>query len=146
MKMMPSLDIIIVNWNSGKQLHQCLETIKSTSKDGFRLSNIYIVDNASHDGSMDGISNVSLPIRIIYNEDNKGFATACNQAARSSQSDYLLFLNPDIKLLESSLRAPIAFMEQPENKTVGIVGVQLLDESGAVARTCARFPTLGRFF
>ncbi|MDH7597616.1 MAG: glycosyltransferase family 2 protein [Methanothrix sp.] len=143
--MIPSLDIIIVNWNSGKQLHQCIESIMGASKDGFRLSNVCIVDNGSHDGSMNGIGNFDLPIRIIRNEDNKGFATACNQGARSSQSDYLLFLNPDVKLLEGSLIKPLDFMERLDSQMVGIVGIQLLNESGDVARTCARFPTPASF-
>jgi N-acetylglucosaminyl-diphospho-decaprenol L-rhamnosyltransferase len=144
--MTPSLDIIIVNWNAGKQLLQCLASIESANKDGFTLSSVCVVDNASHDSSVDGICDCILPIQVIRNGENRGFAAACNQGARASQSNYLLFLNPDVKLFEKSLTIPIAFMERPENKRVSIVGIQLLDELGDVARTCYRFPTPGRIY
>jgi hypothetical protein len=83
---------------------------------------------------------------VIDNEKNKGFAVACNQGAKGSQADYLLFLNPDVKVFKNSLTVPIAFMEQCGNEKVGIVGIQLVDDAANVARTCARFPTPGRFF
>lgn len=139
--MTPSLDIIIVNWNAGKQLNQCLASIAGVNLDGITLSRVCVVDNASCDDSADGIGEHELPIQHIRNEENRGFGAACNQGARASQSDYILFLNPDIKLFENSLIIPIAFMEKPGNERVGIVGVQLFDDSGDVARTCARFPT-----
>lgn len=148
-KRIKSLDIIIINWNAGKQLYECVESIKSAKKDNIKL-NVVIVDNASTDDSLSNISNVEIPntmnLKIIKNSNNKGFAKACNQGAKGSQADYLLFLNPDTKLFENSLTVPIAFMEKPENKKVGIAGIQLVDDLGDVARTCARFPTPSRFF
>lgn len=144
--MIPSLDIIIVNWNAGKQLHQCLASIEGVNQENITLSCVCVVDNASHDDSTDGIDESKLPIQVIYNEENRGFSAACNQGAQASQSKYLLFLNPDVKLFEKSLTVPIAFMEQPENKRVGIVGIQLFDDSGNVARTCARFLTPREFY
>lgn len=145
--MIPSLDIIIVNWNSGEQLYQCLDSIKKTERKEFAISNIFIVDNASTDGSVDTITsyNDDFPVQIIRNKENIGFAAACNQAAKYSRSKYILFLNPDVKLFRNSLTKPIAFLEQPENKMVGIVGIQLLDDYGCIARTCARFPIPSRF-
>jgi GT2 family glycosyltransferase len=55
-------------------------------------------------------------------------------------------LNPDARLFKNSLKRLLSFMELPENKKVAIGGVQLVDGSGIVARTCAYFPTPGRFF
>jgi len=142
----PQLDIIIVNWNSGEQLRQCLASIASANQSSFTLSHVCVVDNASQDNSLDGIEQCGLPLQIIRNKQNQGFAAACNQGARESQADYILFLNPDVRLFKNSLTIPITFMEKPENKKVGIVGIQLLDDTGNVAPTCARFPTPGRFF
>lgn len=137
----PSLDIVIVNWNSGVQLRKCLESIELASLSGFVLCNVVVVDNASADGSADDVELISLPLTIIRNNENNGFAAACNQWAMGSEADYLLFLNPDTKLFGNSLESPIDFMEQPENNKVGIVGVQLVDDLGHVVRTCVRFPT-----
>ena len=143
---MPKIDIVIVNWNSGEQLHDCLRSITAVSRDGFGFSNIIVVDNASTDGSADRLYNLDLPLTVIYNDNNRGFAAACNQGAAISRADYLLFLNPDMRLFENSLSIPIAFMERPENQHIGIVGIQLVDGSGCVSRTCARFPTVKQFF
>ncbi len=140
-----SLAIIIVNWNAGKQLRDCLDSIVSTSRNGFTLARVVVVDNASTDGSLEGLESLSLPLHIIRNSENRGFAAACNQGAAVCDADYLLFLNPDTKLFTGSLAVPVAFMEDTANQDVGICGIQLVDEHGRVARTCANFPTLGRF-
>ena len=144
--MSASLEIVIVNWNTGVQLRSCLESIVAARKDDFRLERVVVVDNASSDGSADGLDYLGVPLLLDLNAENRGFAAACNQGAEDSQADYLLFLNPDTKLFDNSLKLPIAFMEQPENEKVAIVGVQLVDGSGHVARTCARFPIPGCFF
>jgi len=52
---LPSIDIIIVNWNSGKQLSDCLQSIGDTVKTSFQLSRVIVVDNASSDNSVDGL-------------------------------------------------------------------------------------------
>ncbi|MGD9486547.1 MAG: glycosyltransferase family 2 protein [Calditrichaceae bacterium] len=142
---MNKLDIIIVNWNSGRQLKSCLESVAKTKKDGFQLNHVFIVDNASRDDSLEGILESKLPITIKQNKENFGFATACNQGARESNADLLLFLNPDTILFENSLDKTIAFMQDSINSKVGICGIQLVNDKGEITRTCARFPKLSIF-
>jgi GT2 family glycosyltransferase len=138
-----SLDIIIVNWNSGLQLRRCLDSMLLTSLEGLEVARVVVVDNASSDGSAERLDFPDLPLLVIHNSSNRGFAAACNEGARGSKADYLLFLNPDTALERNSLAAPIAFLERPENIHIGICGVQLVDEGGRVSRSCARFPTPG---
>lgn len=140
------MDIVIVNWNSGPQLRSCSESIGTARKDSFRLSRVVVVDNASADGSGENLGDFGFNLVVIRNETNRGFAAACNQGARGSDSDYLLFLNPDTRLFEDSLDKPIAFMEHPDNRKVGIVGIQLIDEQGRISRTCTRLPNPRQFF
>jgi hypothetical protein len=137
-------DIIIVNWNSGSQFENCLRSIQKHWTDS--IARIVVVDNASSDGSADGIADrfADLPVEVIFNDQNLGFARACNQGARAGSAPYLLFLNPDAEVFDHSISRPLQYMESVENADVGICGVQLLDKSGTVSRTCARFPTLGR--
>lgn len=136
------LSIVIVNWNAGRQLTDCLKSIRAF---GHSVSSVIVVDNASNDESLIGIEMLDLPIKIIRNADNRGFGAACNQGASVATGDYLLFLNPDVRLFKQSLSVPLAFMKQSENISVGICGIQLLDESEHVVRSCARFPSLGIF-
>ena len=139
-----SIDVVIVNWNSGTQLRTCVESVLAFG-DGL-IGNIIIVDNGSADGSLDRLISFTFPLKIIRNTENKGFAAACNQGARNSRADYLLFLNPDTRLFPNSLTKPLAFMETAQNKSVGICGIQLLDDSGYVSRSCTRFPTPRMFY
>ena len=137
-----SLDIIIVNWNAGEQLASCLTSIVDADHMSFKLDRVVIVDNASTDESLARIGYLDLPLQIIRNKHNKGFAAACNQGAQHSNADYLLFLNPDTKLFHNSLSESIAFMENLQNQHIGICGIKLLDDDGAIAISAARFPTL----
>jgi len=136
-----SLDIIIVNWNTGQQLRDCLDSICAAGQDGLHLGRIVVVDNASSDGSADELDDVLPPVTVIRNSENAGFAAACNQGAAGSRDDYILFLNPDARLYQNSLSVPVTFMEKAANQRVGICGIQLVDDQGRVSRNCARFPT-----
>jgi GT2 family glycosyltransferase len=135
-----TLDIIVVNWNTGPLLKQCLESIRGASLQGLRLNRVVIVDNASADGSADGIAD-DAPYEVIRNTTNRGFAAACNQGAHAGDADFLLFLNPDTRLFANSLSVPVLFMETSSSGAIGICGIQLVDDGGEVRRTCARFPT-----
>lgn len=141
----PSLDIIIVNWNSRTQLRECLKSIFERD-DSFDLNRVIVVDNASSDGSTHGLEDLNIPLTVIDNMGNRGFGAACNQGAYGSQSDYLLFLNPDTRLQQNSISIPISFMERREDSDVGVSSIQLIDETGAVSRSCTRLPTPAHFF
>ena len=80
------------------------------------------------------------------NTENKGFAAACNQGGQGSRADYLLFLNPDTRLFADSLSVPLDFMEATQNQSVGICGIQLIDEHEEISRSCTRFPTPRMFY
>ena len=138
-----NLNIIIVNWNSGKQLGKCLSSISHFGSES--VTKIVVVDNGSIDGSIDELKHYDLPLEVIRNKKNMGFARACNQGAALCDSHYLLFLNPDTELFENSLSVPLAFMNDDANADVGICGIQLVDKQGHIARSCARFPSLPRF-
>lgn len=83
----PTLGIIVVNWNAGEQLLECLESIAMSEWAGICFAGVIVVDNASGDNSSDYAKAVRLPIRVIENEANVGFAVACNQAARTLEVD-----------------------------------------------------------
>lgn len=137
---MCTLDLVLVNWNAGGLLYEALASVAAAQQGGVRLNRVVVVDNASTDGSLDGLESLPLPLTILRNGTNRGFAAACNQGAAGSRADYLLFLNPDVRLRDDTLARAMAFMEKEQP---GVLGVQLLDETGRVHRSCARFPTPG---
>jgi len=135
-----SVHVVIVNWNSGTQLRECLASFAATANDDVALARITVVDNASADGSAEGLE-TNLPLAVIRNADNRGFATACNQGAAGSGAEYLLFLNPDTRLMPGSLELPVRYLQSKHHEAVGIVGIQLIDSNGHVARNTARAPS-----
>lgn len=137
-----TLSIIVVNWNAGDQLRDCIESIAQAGRGMSRSCNVIVVDNASTDGSVRGIDQCDIPVRLIENAANRGFAAACNQGAMEAHGDYLLFLNPDTRLFADSLTGPLGFMGRPESATIGICGIRLVDESGNTSTCAARFPSL----
>lgn len=133
-----SLTIIIVNWNAGHQLHDCISSIRKYGVP--YVTQTIVVDNSSTDGSEKTIQDIP-GVTVIFSGENLGFSKACNLGAQQAKSEYLLFLNPDAALYANSLPNALAFMQDPANAKVGICGVQLLDESGRLSRSCARFPS-----
>lgn len=141
-----TLDIIIVNWNSRDLLRKNLISIRKASDAKYKLSNVFVVDNASQDDSLLNIEKLPLPIRIIPNKANQGFAKACNQAARFCNSDFLLFLNPDTELDINTLDKVISFLINNDNKKIGICGVQIRGQNNTIIKTCRHYPKIKHFF
>ncbi|MHB1055057.1 MAG: glycosyltransferase, partial [Thermoleophilia bacterium] len=78
-----------MNWNAGERLRECLESIIKSERANFLLNRVIVVDNASTDGSAKGLRDLDVPLSIITNDTNRGFAAACNQGAFGSRSEYL---------------------------------------------------------
>jgi hypothetical protein len=141
----PGLDIVIVNWNAGALLAQCLGSIPTALDACFALESVTVVDNGSSDASLEGLDGLPLPLRLLRNTENLGFGRASNQGAWLGRAPYLLFLNPDTRLLAGSLALPIEHLERPENRRVGVAGIRLLDVEGKTSTSCARFPRSAAF-
>lgn len=132
------VSVVVVNWNVGNQLRRCIDSVITFGQNS--VGSIVVVDNGSTDGSANTVE--GLPkVKLIRTGENLGFGKACNLGARHATSEYLLFLNPDAALFAYTLSKVLTFMEDPINAKVGISGVQLLDETGHVSRSCARFPS-----
>lgn len=105
-----SVSVIIVNWNSGKLLVECIKYLKRQT---ILPAYVYVVDNASTDGSSDNIK-PSDWLRIIKSPKNIGFAAGNNRALLECDTEFVALLNPDAfpepdwveKLLEAAATTP----------------------------------------
>lgn len=136
------VDIVIVNWNAADHLKACLESLAAQSERTY-IRTITIVDNGSTEGDLEGCIPANLPAKIDRAHTNLGFACGANRGARLGDAPYILFLNPDARLVPGALKAALAAFGRCA--TIGIVGLRLLDEQGNVARTCSRFPSARAF-
>lgn len=130
------IDIIIVNWNSGGLLKECVESVFKSTYPNYL---IHIVDNNSADDSIERIKH--LPkcniIRLSY---NAGFGKACNIALEKCQGEFILLLNPDARVKEGTLQTAVSFMER--NRHCIVYGCAQTNNTGEVQKyTVGRFPT-----
>jgi GT2 family glycosyltransferase len=132
------ISIIIVNWNTRDLLQSCLESIYKTIHD---ISyEIIVVDNASQDGSVAMLQEKYPQVRLIQNEENRGFGAANNQAMRIMAGRYALLLNSDTVLTENAVRELFTFMEGQSDAAMACG--QLLNDDGGKQNSVASFPNL----
>ena len=137
-----TLSVVIVSYNSEKQIGNCLESIyndKSSSD-----YEIIVVDNASKDDTKDLIQRKYPEAVIIANAENRGFAAASNQGIKIAGGKYILLLNPDTLVKRGCLGACVNFINN--NPEAGIVGCRILFPDGSVQPSMRDFPTLWNCF
>jgi GT2 family glycosyltransferase len=123
------LSVIIVSYNVKYHLEQCIRSVQKASE-GID-ADIWVVDNASSDGSVDYLQSIFPDVHFISNKVNVGFSRANNQAIRESQGEYVLILNPDTIVAEDTLKGCIDFLDS--HPKVGATGVRMLNADGTFA-------------
>ena len=132
------LSIIIVNYNTKDYLSRLLPSVKKACY-GLR-SEVFVVDNASHDGSPQLVKRRFPWVKLIALRKNLGFAKANNRALKRARGRYLLLLNSDTKVFSSTFFQMIEFMEKHPRAGLATCRVEL--EGGELDPACHRgFPT-----
>ncbi|PIT93946.1 hypothetical protein COU00_01550 [Candidatus Falkowbacteria bacterium CG10_big_fil_rev_8_21_14_0_10_43_11] len=106
------LSIIIVNWNVKELLYRCLQSIFIFTH-GLDYE-VIVIDNFSTDGSVQMLNDLSFAhqnLRVIFNQENAGFAKANNQGLKIAQGKYALFMNPDMEMVENTPRLLFHYLE-----------------------------------
>lgn len=121
------LSVIIVNYNVKHFLEQCLNSVFNSSK---KIEvEVFVVDNHSVDGSCQMVKEKFQNVYLIENKENLGFSKANNQAIKIAKSEYVLLLNPDTVVEESTFEKIIEFMDS--NAQAGGLGVKMIDGKGS---------------
>lgn len=123
------LSVIIVSYNVKYFLEQCLRSVESAIEE--IDADITVVDNASSDGSCEYLTPRFPNVNFIWNNDNKGFARANNQAIRTTNSEYVLLLNPDTIVAKETFTEFIKFMDA--HPDAGGAGAYMLRTNGTFA-------------
>ena len=134
------LTVIIVNWNTRELTRQCLVSLHNPLPE--LAVEIFVVDNASSDGSPQMIRDHFPQVRLVENSGNLGFATANNQAVRLSSGRNILLLNSDTIVKPGAIEKLVGFMEASPH--AGAAGARLLNPDGSQQYSCSPTPTLGR--
>jgi N-acetylglucosaminyl-diphospho-decaprenol L-rhamnosyltransferase len=133
----PDVSVVIVSFNTRALLDACLSTVLASI--GVRLE-VFVVDNASHDGSPEHVAATFPDVCLIRNPRNRGFAAANNVAIPQASGRYVLLLNPDT-LVDTDTIARLAGLLDARAE-VGITGPKVLNRDGSLQSCGYWFPRL----
>ncbi len=88
----PEVDVIIVNYNAGTMLRDCVEALAKQTLDNFR---VFLIDNASEDGSIEALPPLDERFEVIKLDENTGFAKGNNIGVARGNAPWVALLNPD---------------------------------------------------
>lgn len=131
------LSVIIVNWNAGAYLPAALHSLFAAQTAARLTMEVWLVDNASTDGSAAWVQQHHRQVCVIANAENRGFAAANNQGIRRTSGRFLLLLNPDTVLPPTALAILTDYLEQ--HPRVGAVGPRLVGARGKTQGGAAGF-------
>ncbi len=133
----PELEVIVVSHGAEGLLRRCLRSLEQhPAKGEIRVT---VVDSGSPDGTPDMVEREFPAVRLIR-RDNIGFSAANNLALQESEARAVLLLNPDTEVYAGTLDAGLERLWSEDR--IGMVGVKLVTESGALDHACKRsFPT-----
>lgn len=141
-----SLAIVIVAYRSEELLRTCLGSLKANPPS--RPHHIHVVDNGGDGAAARLVAREFPAITVTTNASNVGFGRATNQVIRSTDSEYVLALNPDTEVTDGALDQLLDLLDA--DASIGIVGPRLVRADGSLDPACRRsFPTplsaLGHF-
>ena len=124
----PKVNILVLDWNGGNLLYDCIESILKSNYDNFRIT---IIDNGSNDTSISRIKKSFKNIDYILIDSNLGYSSgynyAFNKLNKEDDSDYFFLLNNDTLLKKNTIKNLIkgTCVFGPDN----IFGPKILNES-----------------
>jgi len=127
--------VVIVTLNNQSTILPCLNSIKVNLK---RDVKIFVVDNASTDGTLKIVEESFPQVIIVRNKSNLGFARANNQALKQAKGNFIFLLNPDAEVTGNALEEMVAYMEKHDD--VGILGPKLVNDDGSTQKEITPLP------
>jgi hypothetical protein len=142
------LVIITVSYNTQALLADCLQSVLAGLEGSGLSGEVWVVDNASTDGSADMVRRRFPAVRLVAHPENLGFAAGNNLAlqtmgfASTAKPRHVLFLNPDTRLLGDALGLMVRFLDL--SPAAGVAGARLIHEDGSFQHSAFAFPGLAQ--
>lgn len=133
-------DIVIVSHNTRDLLAKCLDSCERHA----RSARVFVVDNASGDGSPEMVEKDFPGVNLTALKENIGFGPANNVGLALGRGPFVMCLNPDAELTEGAMEELIE--ELHEHRDCAIVGPILQNPDGSFQPSCRRLPTVMRNF
>jgi len=133
----PRLAVVIVSYNTRRMIRRCLQSLQAFPPHCSHA--IWVVDNASRDGTVAMLRQEFPAVRLHANRRNLGYAAAVNQGLEAAGAEYTLVLNPDIVVRDGAVDQLVAFMDA--HADAGLAAAKLLNTDGSLQYTCRSFYT-----
>jgi GT2 family glycosyltransferase len=134
------VSVIIVNYNTTVLSCQAIASVIEYTA-GLQYE-IIVIDNASSDRSIATIQQQFPEIRLILNEDNRGFGAANNQGMAIAAGEYYFLLNSDAYLRDNALASFLTFMRTSGKESYGVAGAELSTGTTRPTVSFGNFPTV----
>ena len=134
----PPVTVAIVSWNTSDLLARCLESLAPEAEAG--RATVWVVDNASTDGSADLVRERFGWVNLIASDENLGFGTAVNLVAARTRSPWIATANADVALRPGALEALLA--AGARDPRAGAVAPRLVLPDGTTQHSVFAFPTI----
>lgn len=132
------ISLIIVSFNTREVLRESLQSVEREKGD-LRIE-VFVVDNNSHDGSVEMVEAEFPGVHVMRSAVNLGFGAANNVALEVAQGRYIVLLNSDAFLLPDSLRLSVEHMDA--DPSVGLAGGRLVGRDMALQPSARMFPSI----
>jgi GT2 family glycosyltransferase len=132
------ISIVIVSFNTRDVLRESLQSVQRES--GTLNVEIFVVDNHSHDGSVEMVAAEFPSVHLLCSRINLGFGAANNIALELARGRYIVLLNSDAFLCPGSLRAAVDLMEK--HPDVGLAGGRLVGRDHSLQPSARMFPSI----
>ncbi|MER9071533.1 glycosyltransferase family 2 protein [Mesorhizobium sp. M0904] len=129
---MPSVDVVIPNYQFGRFLPGCIKSVLSQDVENLR---VLVIDNASTDNSLEvarALAAADPRIQVIAHPVNVGLMASMNEGIDQARADYFMILCSDDILVPDSLSRAISIMEKHPTLTVAQGGAQILNVESAL--------------
>jgi GT2 family glycosyltransferase len=132
------ITVAVVSWNTSELLARCLHSLHPDARRG--LADVWVVDNASTDGSAELVRERFPWVKLIASPDNLGFGAAVNLVGRRTSSAWLAPANADVELEQGALERLLD--EGSHHPEAGAIAPRLILTDGSTQHSVYPFPTL----
>lgn len=137
---MRKIAAVVVNKNTRDMLKECLLSLRRQDVEGG--VRILVVDNGSSDGSAEMVLSEFPEVNLIWNDENVGYARACNRGVALTEEPFVLVMNADTVLSDDTASSILEFFER--HPDAGAVGPRILNTDRTLQFSCRDFPSLGQ--
>jgi N-acetylglucosaminyl-diphospho-decaprenol L-rhamnosyltransferase len=134
-----AVTVAVVSWNTRDLLAACLESLEPDASSG--LADVWVVDNASSDGSADLVRSRFPWATLVASGENLGYGRAVNLVARETRTPWLAPSNADVRVAPGALERLVS--EGERHAETAVIAPRLVLPDGSTQHSAYPLPTVG---